>query len=194
MTDRDFAARIDESTRDTGNGLLCVVGAAVVLRSDEDEARRALQDLRLPGQRVLHWRTESTDRRRALLDAVVELGFVAFVAVSHPVPPRGQERARARNLKRLGHVLSRREGIAEVVIESRSIHLDRRDAVTFQEARRHGTVDSAFHYEHAKKGEDPLLWAADIVTSAQAFDLTAAASPYWEPLSQIVLGIERVDP
>lgn len=194
MTDRDFAARIDESTRDTGNGLLCVVGAAVVLRSDEDAARRALQGLRLPGQRVLHWRTESAERRRALLDAVADLGFVAFVAACHPVSPKGQERARARNLKRLGHVLSRREGIAEVVIESRSLHLDRRDAVTFQEARRHGTIDVGFHFEHAKKGEDPLLWAADIVTSAQAFDLTSAARSYWEPLNQIVLGIERVDP
>lgn len=194
MTADRWVARIDESSRETGNGLMYVVGAAVVLRSDEDDARQALADLRLPGQRYLHWRAESDDRRRVLLRAVADLGFVAFVVASHPVARRGQERARARNLKRLGYVLSREEGISDVVIESRSSLLDRRDAVTFRQAREQGTVDRAFHFEHTGKSDDPLLWAADIVTSAQAFDLTTAGRPYWATLQRVVLGVHHIDP
>jgi len=171
-----------------------VVGAAVVLRSDENVARQALMELRLPRQRYLHWRAESDDRRRVLLDAVAELGFVAFVVASHPVTPRGQERARARNLKRLGYVLSREEGISDVVIESRSALLDRRDAVTFRNAREQGTVDPSFHFEHTRKSDDPLLWAADIITSAQAFDLTTTSRPYWQTLQRVVLGVHHIDP
>lgn len=173
---------------------MVVVGAAVILRSDQTAARAALEGLRLPGQRYLHWRAESDERRMVLVEAVADLGFVAFVSACHPVEPRRQERARARNLKRLGHVLSRKEGIVSVVIEARSRVLDRRDAVAFREARAAGTVSATFRFDHAKKSDDPLLWAADIITSAQAYDLTSAGKPYWAPLQRIVLGIHRIAP
>jgi hypothetical protein len=38
------------------------------------------------------------------------------------------------------------------------------------------------------------MWAADIITSAQAYDLTTAERPYWRTLQKVVLGISRVDP
>jgi hypothetical protein len=192
--DDEMVARIDESSRETGTGLMCVVGAAVVLRGEEAKARQELTRLRLPGQRFLHWRTESDERRLLLLEAVAELGFVAFVVASHPVERRGQERARSRNLKKLGHVLSREEQITSIVIESRSATLDRRDAVAFREAREHGTVSSTFRFEHARKGDDPLLWAADIVTSAQSLDLTTQGNRYWALLHGVVLSLHRLSP
>lgn len=194
MTDDNLVARIDESSREAGNGLMYVMGAAVVLRGDEAAARQALEGLRLHGQRYLHWQSESDERRRFLLDSVVDLGFVAFAVASHPVGRRRQERARARNLKRLGHWLSREEGIQAVVIESRAALLDRRDAITFHDARRQGTVDPNFHFEHARKSDDPLLWAADIITSAQALDLTTADHEYWEVLQKLVVDVRWVDP
>src|SRR5688572_28354144 len=106
MSDSEMVARINESSRETRIGLMCVVGAAVVLRGNEETACQELMDLRLPGQRYLHWRTESEPRRRLLVEAIAEIGFVAFVVASHPVERRGQERARSRNLKKLGHLLS----------------------------------------------------------------------------------------
>ena len=194
MSEAGLTARIDESSRMTGNGIIYVVGASVVLRGDEAEAVEELRRLRLPGQEFLHWQTESVERRRILLQVVADLGFSAFVVTSHPVAPRRQERARARGLKRLAYVLSVEEGIDEVLIESRGRLPDRRDAVTFGDARRQGTVAPSFRFEHVGKRDDPLMWAADIVTSAQAYDLTVAERPYWEILQQVVLGISRVDP
>ncbi len=130
-----------------------------------------------------------------LLEVVADLGFTAFVVTSHPVAPRRQERARgASGLKRLAHVLSVEEGIDRVLIESRGRLPDRRDAVTFIDARRQGTVAPSFRFEHVGKRDNPLMWAADIITSAQAYDLTTADRPYWEILQGVVLGISRVDP
>ena len=194
MTGERLTARIDESSRTTGNGIIYVVGASVVLRGDESRAAHELRRLRLPGQEFLHWQTESAERRRMLLEVVADLGFTAFVVTSHPVAPRRQERARARGLKRLAHVLSVEEGIDRVLIESRGRLPDRRDAVTFIDARRQGTVAPSFRFEHVGKRDNPLMWAADIITSAQAYDLTTADRPYWEILQGVVLGISRVDP
>ena len=194
MSGESFTARIDESSRVTGNGLMYVVGGAVVLRGDEAAAVTELRRLLLPGQENLHWQTESADRRRILLEAVGGLGFSAFVVTSHPVRPKGQERARERALKRLGHVLSHDEGIDGVVIESRGRLPDRRDAATFGAARTDGTVRPTFRFEHVRKRQDPLLWAADIITSAQAYELTTAGNLYWSVLRDVVLDISRVDP
>jgi hypothetical protein len=194
MTGESLTARIDESSRLTGNGLIYVVGASVVLRGDEARAVDELRRLRLPWQGFLHWQTESAERRRTLLEVVAELGFTAFVVTAHPVAPRRQERARARGLKRLAHVLSVEEGIDRVFIESRGRLPDRRDAVTFGDARRQGTVAPSLRFEHVGKRDDPLMWAADIITSAQAYDLTTAERPYWRTLQKVVLGISRVDP
>lgn len=148
MTGESLTARIDESSRLTGNGLIYVVGASVVLRGEEARAVDELRRLRLPWQGFLHWQTESAERRRTLLEVVAELGFTAFVVTAHPVAPRRQERARARGLKRLAHVLSVEEGIDRVFIESRGRLPDRRDAVTFGDARRQGTVAPSFRFEH----------------------------------------------
>ena len=93
MTGERLTARIDESSRTTGNGIIYVVGASVVLRGDESRAAHELRRLRLPGQEFLHWQTESAERRRMLLEVVADLGFTAFVVTSHPVAPRRQERA-----------------------------------------------------------------------------------------------------
>jgi hypothetical protein len=194
MSAEHLTARIDESSRMTGNGLIYVVGASVVLRGDETRAVDKLRGLRLPGQAFLHWQTESAERRRVLLEVVADLGFMAFVVTAHPVAPRRQERARARELKRLAYVLSVEEGIDRVLIESRGRLPDRRDAVTFGDARRQGTVAPSFRFEHVGKRDDPLMWAADIITSAQAYDLTTAERPYWHTLQAVVLGISRVDP
>ncbi|MFN0090133.1 MAG: hypothetical protein ACKVWR_07695 [Acidimicrobiales bacterium] len=47
-------------------------------------------------------------------------------------------------------------------------------------------------YRHARKSKDPLLWAADILTSATAHDLTSRDRPHQPLLASATLRLERL--
>ena len=101
--------------------------------------------------------------RPLVLQQVTDLPIVAFAVAAGAVHPRQQEAARVKVLQRLLHVLDRREGVHEVIIEARAPALNRRDAITIARARARGTVSTDLRYEHRRKSEDPGLWAADVV-------------------------------
>ena len=76
-----------------GSGLYVV--AAVVVIEDLEAARRVARSLLVRRQPKFHWRNESEERRRRMLDAMRELGIDGRVYVREPIAPRRQVGARA---------------------------------------------------------------------------------------------------
>ena len=185
---------IDESVRQTGAGLMYVTAAAVLADGDPAQARASLRKLLLPHQQYLHWRDESLQRREVLLAEVLRLDLRVYAVAAHPVRERRQERARARTLKHLLYLLAVREGVHDVIIEARDAIANRRDALMIIEARRPGTLPATVRFEHQPKSHDALLWAADIVVSALATDLTTRTRPYFLALQPALLHLEQIDP
>lgn len=179
-------AYIDESAPVTASGLMYVVTSVVVLKEDVVDIDQQLRQMLVGDQSFLHWKDIARPARPAILEKVTNLPIVAYGAVARSVPPKKQEHARVRALQRLLHTLTEHEGVVEVIIEARSPLLNRRDAATISAARRNGTISTDLRYEHRRKSEEPGLWAADIVTSALAADLTNSARPHHQTLSRVL--------
>jgi hypothetical protein len=186
-------AFVDESVRARSGRLLYVVAAAAVLQADLDQARDEFRKLLLPRQSYLHWNSEKATRRVALLDHVSDLAAMALTYGYYPAGARHQERARAACLTALVGDL-KVEGISELVIETRSEALDRRDRQTLLDARHAGIGADSLTYRHVGKLEEPLLWAADAIAGAVALHLTGEDSRYFEQLQASLLVVRRLGP
>jgi len=134
-----MAAYADESVRRGPEGLYYVIGAAVVITDDEDEARDLVRKLLLPGQQFIHWRDESNKRRAKIVSALSELDLFVIASYCYPIAQSREESARQRCLEGLAGALHT-EGINEVVIEGRDPIQDRNDSMTLTTARLYGPV------------------------------------------------------
>ena len=146
-------AFVDESLR-PGRYLL---GCVVVESEHAGELRRAVRHLLLPGQRKLHFKTESARRRRELLVAFGALDVTATVYVCRTKLGRNQEMARAECLARVVHDLQQLNQSVQLFIERRD-GLDDVDRVVLRRARR---PEPMLSFEHLKPDQDPLLWLPD---------------------------------
>ncbi len=104
-------AFIDESTRGR-NYLIC---AATISPADLHAARRALTTMRAPGQRRIHFATESDQRRRSLLKEMSTLETTSVVYVANH---RDQVAARAA-IVATAVVQLRQAGVSRLVLEAR---------------------------------------------------------------------------
>ncbi len=151
MSDHAF---VDESTRG-GRYLICVVTCPA---GDLQRARTGLRALLLPGQRRLHFATESNRRRREILSGVAQLGTrsVVYVAKHHD-----HRAARATILSKVAADLQV-QGVRDLTLESREgqDHHDR--AAIFRSLGR----ASSLYYRHARPTDEPLLWVPDSVAWA----------------------------
>lgn len=147
-------AFIDESTR-RGTYLICV---ATCVSSELAGARQALRGLLLPGQRRLHFATESDRRRRLILSRLSELASASVVYLAEH---RDQPAARAAILERAAKELHG-DGVTGLTIESRSgqDHNDR--AVIYQALG----PDPVLAYRHMTAAEEPMLWVPDAIAWA----------------------------
>jgi hypothetical protein len=186
-------AFIDESVRTGSGGLLYVVAAGAVVQADLDPARDGFRKLLLPRQPYLHWNSEKPARRVAVLDRLTGLEVMAFACSYYPVGTRRQEPARAACLTALVGDL-KAEGISDLVIETRSEALDRRDRQTLLDARHAGIAADSLIYRHVGKLEEPLLWAADAIAGAVALHRTGEDSRYFKQLQTSLLVIRRLGP
>ena len=134
MIDRAF---IDESIRMSADGYVYVLAAVspTLRTSSLVPLRRVL----LPGQRYVHWRDETNERRAVLVDAFNTMAFDVAVAVMERVPNRGQEWARAACMLALVSEFDRGPGV-RWEIEGRRQHLDQRDMDTIHNAHRGGEL------------------------------------------------------
>ncbi|WP_375001242.1 hypothetical protein [Aeromicrobium sp. CTD01-1L150] len=141
---------------ETKVGHLMVV-ATVVSPGDLQLCRRALKDLRMKGQRRIHFTKESDPRRRKIIDAMCELPVVVDIYVADSA--RDRHDARPAALRRL--TLDLLEARAQwLVIEQDDSVVDADRRVIFEAL---GTHRAELQYAHARPGSEPLLWVSDAV-------------------------------
>jgi len=133
-----------------------VVATASAL-SDVQASERALRDLLKPGQRRIHFKSESDSRRRQILSRMCGLEVRVAVWV---VKQRSDKDARSLSLHALAEEAAR-AGVSELILE-RDESLERADRRLIADAvRRVGSPE--MRYLHAGPHEHPLLWVSDAV-------------------------------
>ncbi|MEZ3160625.1 hypothetical protein AB1K54_08745 [Microbacterium sp. BWT-B31] len=143
---------VDESK---ARGYYVVATASAV--GDVQTSDRALRALLKPGQRRIHFKSESDSRRRQLLSRMCELEVRVSVWI---VRQRSDKEARPLSLGALAEQAAR-NGVAQLIIE-RDESLERADRRLIAEVlRRAGTSD--MQYRHAMPHEHPMLWVSDAV-------------------------------
>lgn len=156
----------DESFQEDSAGGFYVVAAAVFAEEVEPAAREELIALR--GSKrggKLHWNDLNTQQRHNVSKKIVELEGFHVVVVGTPVPPKRQERARAKCLRQLVFELHS-YGVVHLLMEARSQQLNLRDVRTVAVARQELAKGSEFQIGHIAGHDEPLLWAADVVAGA----------------------------
>ena len=146
-------AFIDESLRPGKYLLACVV----VESQRAGELRRAVRHLMLPGERKLHFKTESPRRRRELLVAFGALDVTATVYICRTRLGRNHEKARAECLGQAVRDLQKSDEPVQLFIERRD-GLDEADGIVVRRARRSAPL---LLFEHLEPDHDPLLWLPD---------------------------------
>lgn len=147
---------VDESDR--GSYLVC---AAVVAPADLGPVRQVLRGFCMPGQRRLHFKSESNARRKQILDALVAARVRARIYRS-----RSSSTAAARQsclTVLVGDLLDM--GAHRLVIESQQGQ-DVRDKHIVYNALRDRDAADDLTYEHMRPYEEPGLWAADAIAWA----------------------------
>lgn len=141
---------IDESK---ARGYLIV--AAVVLPADLVRHRRAIAELRMKGQRRIHFTTESPERRRQILSMLTRLGVTARAYRSGAAK---EADGRAACLRAVVQDLPG-FGVDRMVLEQDDsvVQFDRQ--LLFTELRASGQSDVG--YEHTRTTSEPLLAIPD---------------------------------
>ncbi|MEE2040893.1 hypothetical protein Q8791_27100 [Nocardiopsis sp. CT-R113] len=165
-----LVAYADESFLEDRERGYYVVATAVIDPAHLDHARQVMLDLR--GTRrtgKTHWTEMDRQERKRAATRVAAIEGMHIVAVGTPVPPRRQERARARCLEHLVAELYG-YGVSTLVMESRTRDLDQRDIRAVIGARRALPKGTRFAIEHTAGAVEPLLWVADVLAGAVRAD------------------------
>lgn len=143
-------AFVDESAR-PGRYLMASVR---VMPSFAGIVRRGLTDLVLPGQRRLHFKTESDRRRRMLLSAMAQLPVAIDLYIARGL---GGDVARGLCLQQIVRDL-------QATGDDTIVFIERVDGL---ETYDHRSISAARHrspnltWQHLAPTEDPILWLAD---------------------------------
>src|SRR5665648_874942 len=122
----------------------------------------------VPGATRCTWHGEFDRSRTAMLELIAATSDLQIVVISRPVPPRRQERARARCTESLLAQLQVLDPpVHDVVLESRTHVLDRRDGARIEGLRASMRIGPGLRFSFATKSE-PLLWIADAVAGAES--------------------------
>jgi hypothetical protein len=146
-------AFVDESIRPNHY----VIAAALVEPAHLSRLHRAMYQLRLPGQRALHFTKENPDRKRLLADAVARLPVELHLYLH--TGAGCDESVRQRCLTSLGSDLLDRQ-VSRLAINSRASQ-DTHDARTLRSLLGPRPRATELMYDHVDRRE-PLLWIADI--------------------------------
>lgn len=127
--------------------------------------RRRMADLRLDGQRKLHWAKESACRRMEIMTVLEGLDVLFGVVVHEGDPDASMERRRRKCLDRLLWELSR-SGVAEIVLESREASQNKKDRDLMDALLARRRVPDRARVRHMAGALEPLLWMADCLAGA----------------------------
>lgn len=81
-------------------------------------------------------------------------------------------------------------GVEHVWLESRNVLLDRRDRVAVDGFRARKVITAKIRVNHARPGDQPLLWVSDIV--AGAVSAAEADEPHYRSQLESILVEHRV--
>jgi hypothetical protein len=133
-----------------------IVVSTSIAPADRRPAEQALRALLKPGQRRLHFKSESDSRRRVILSRMVELPVQCSIWIMSGSPDKV---ARPRILRALA-TAAMDDGVSHLVLE-RDESLEASDRRQVAEiARQRG---SDLRYSHSAPQEHPLLWVSDAV-------------------------------
>ncbi len=132
------------------------VAAAVFADAELNRARRRLEDLRLSGQKRIHFVKENNSRRRLILSELAALGTKAYL-----YHVDGQDAATSRHLCLEALVKDAAESGAERIVLELDEQIRRQDERSLHLATHRLGVE--VRYSHEQASAEPLLWAADAV-------------------------------
>lgn len=185
-----FTAWVDESG---SNHVLdpntYILAAALCLTDEADNARERMKQLRLPGQRKVHWRDEDQRRHRKVTQTIAGLTELEHVVVvrSTDTPDRS-ERRRRKAMEMLLFQLTSLE-VGRVVIESRGPADDHRDRQLLEAMRRRKALLGPIHMDHLAGPADPMLWVPDAVCGAVT-EMRCGDAQYYGQLQTCIQMIE----
>ncbi|PVE04340.1 hypothetical protein Y717_12585 [Streptomyces scopuliridis RB72] len=155
--------------------------SAVVLASYEvQQARDVMAALLLKGQRKLHWRDESANRRLFLSRRAASIESEVVIATWCGMDSARQERPRRKAQQILLAALADR-GVTEALFESRGPVRDKGDIAGLAGLRRSGALPDSLRVGHVAGPAEHALWAADVAVGA--FGAALDGKPeYWTEL------------
>lgn len=185
---------IDESAPLSVRGVHYVISAAVLLDPDRHgEVRARAAQVIGTRKRPFHWKDEGIEKRRAMIHVLGELEIGVFATVHRPISPDRERQARRATLTDLVMRLDK-EGVDELVIESRGTALDGEDQRILIAGRLEGTWSPELTYSFEGKRE-PLLWLPDAVAGMLSEAERRVKGDLLTELQQVVhvLDVRRLD-
>jgi hypothetical protein len=134
--------------------------ASVVVSSDLDSVRRMLRGLVLPGQRRLHMKDESDQRRRSIATAIAVSGVTATIYDAGRRYRNERERRAACLHALVGDAARRGDGMLVLEQDDTLLSWDNQRLIEF--TREAGCRDT-LRYEHRRAATELLLAAPDAV-------------------------------
>lgn len=169
-------AWVDESMHVAGRSLdegVYLLAATVADIDHVAEIRDRLRSLLMGKNQRLHWRDESSKRRRTIAATIAEYEIAHTVVIGTPLNQHKQERARRICMELLLMELDRR-GVQQVWIESRKTNQDSRDLKMVDAVRSKSLISAALRLDFAQPTAEPMLWIPDAVAGALGAALKSA--------------------
>ncbi|NVN00774.1 DUF3800 domain-containing protein [Arthrobacter sp. SDTb3-6] len=134
------------------------VAASAIAPADVTTARKSIAALCRPGQRRVHFKSESDSSRNAFLTGAIAAGLQTRLYVARNMADKA---ARTLCLERLLDDLVM-AGARKLVLESDE-SLEQSDRRTIAQHLRQFDEGGELRYMHCKSNEEPLLWVSDAV-------------------------------
>jgi hypothetical protein len=161
-------AWVDESMHVAGNSLdegVYLLAATVADVNQLADIRDRLRGLIIGANQRLHWRDESSKRRRTIAATIAEYEIAHTVVIGTPLNERKQERARRICMELMLMELDRR-GVHQVWIESRKASQDLRDMKMLDAVRSTRLIGDGLRFDFERPTAEPMLWIPDAVAGA----------------------------
>jgi len=140
-----------------------LMSAALCEEEDVPEWRKTMLDLRLPGEKKVHWHGSSDVRRHELVEAVAALPMAGLVVV-HTAEGSSDRRHRRKCLEFLLPNLAELR-CEHITLESRS-GLDRSDLDLLHKFKAQRVITAGLRVHHEVGRLEPALWVADVICGA----------------------------
>jgi hypothetical protein len=146
-----------------------LMGAVLARPEAANRLREAMNAVRRPPERKVHWHGASPTRRDQLIDVVAGLTLEAVIVVRQGDTGERFERRRRKCFETFVPTLAEM-GCTHLTLESRGAHDDALDQTMLRALRSGRRLDSTLRLDHTPGPLDAALWVADVVCGAVVAD------------------------